>query len=92
MKHKEGVWIREPLSLLDKIAARAVELLKEEDDPQAEMRWAERRLFEANLYNGNPNLWHRGKKLHADRLPQCRPKKYAVGGSACVHVKASFSG
>ena len=29
--------------------------MKESDNPQAEMKWAEGRLLEANLYNGNPN-------------------------------------
>jgi hypothetical protein len=56
MTQNQRKWIREPLSLLDKIADRAAHLLmKESDDPQAEMRWAEDKLMEANLFNGNPD-------------------------------------
>ncbi len=36
------------------IARRALELLTESDDPQQEMRWAERRLWEAGLLNFDP--------------------------------------
>ena len=39
----------EAVAILDKIANRAAELLKESDDPQAEMRWAEDKLLEADL-------------------------------------------
>jgi len=46
---------RDPLSRLDKIANRAVELLKEEENPKRAMKWAENRLLEENLFNGNPN-------------------------------------
>jgi hypothetical protein len=46
---------REPLSLLDKVASRAAKLLAKSPDPQAEMRWAEGRLFEANLFGANPD-------------------------------------
>jgi hypothetical protein len=41
-------------ALLDKISSRAEALLKESPDPRQEMEWAENRLFEANLFSGNP--------------------------------------
>ena len=36
--------------LLDRIASRAAQLLKENEYPQAEMKWAEERLREAGLF------------------------------------------
>ncbi len=45
---------RQPQTILDKIARRAVFLLKESEDPQAEMNWAENRLLEADLLNWSP--------------------------------------
>ena len=36
--------------LLDRIARRAAQLLKESENPQAEMEWAEARLREAGLF------------------------------------------
>lgn len=38
---------------LDRIARRALFLLRRSEDPQAEMRWAERRLEEQDLWHGN---------------------------------------
>jgi hypothetical protein len=52
MKQYES--IRVPFSILDKVASRAAKLLKESPDPQAEMRWAEKRLEEAGLLNWSP--------------------------------------
>ncbi len=59
---KEKTLERQPQTLLDKIARRAVLLLKESEDPRAEMRWAESRLLEANLLNWSqqgesPQVW-----------------------------------
>ena len=39
---------------LDRIARRAEFLLRRSQDPQAEMAWAERRLFEQDLWHGEP--------------------------------------
>ena len=39
---------------LDKIARRALLLLKESDHPQREMQWAENRLWQEGLWQGNP--------------------------------------
>jgi len=41
---------------LDQISRHALVLLRQESQPQAQrsMRWAERRLSEANLWSGNP--------------------------------------
>ena len=46
---------REPLSILDKIASRAENLLKQSQDPQKEMQWAENRLLEADLLSSTPS-------------------------------------
>ena len=43
------------LDRLQKIADRALHLLKEEDNPELAMRWAEDHLREANLYNFPPH-------------------------------------
>jgi hypothetical protein len=40
---------------LDSIAKRAGFLLRRSSDPEAEMRWAEQRLFEANLLGFDPD-------------------------------------
>ena len=48
---------------LDRIAAKAAELLKQSPNPQREMTWAERRLEESSLFEGNrprtdnPSIW-----------------------------------
>ena len=39
---------------LDRVARRAEFLLRRSQDPQAEMAWAERRLFEQDLWHGEP--------------------------------------
>jgi len=40
--------------LLNKIGSRAEKLLRASPNPSQEMSWAENRLFEANLFQGNP--------------------------------------
>jgi hypothetical protein len=52
----------DPQAALDRVANRAAELLKESEDPQAEMHWAENRLFEAGLLpytpkRSSPQVW-----------------------------------
>ena len=47
---------------MNRIADRAVKLLEESENPRGEMRWAESRLMEANLFNfppyeDNPRKW-----------------------------------
>jgi hypothetical protein len=46
--------MRARLDRLDAIARRAEFLLRRSPDPQAEMRWAERRLEEQDLWHGSP--------------------------------------
>ena len=41
-------------AFLDRIARRAAKLLKDSPSPDQEMKWAENRLSEANLWEGNP--------------------------------------
>jgi hypothetical protein len=53
MTQNQGKRLRQ--LVLDKISDRAAELLKESENPQSEMRWAETRLMEANLYNYPPH-------------------------------------
>jgi hypothetical protein len=43
------------LARLSKISERAPSLLKESDDPKAEMDWALHRLEQRSLYLGNPS-------------------------------------
>jgi hypothetical protein len=61
-RSKETTPVRESQTILNRIAERAAFLLKESEDPQAEMHWAESRLLEANLLNWiqqgkSPQVW-----------------------------------
>lgn len=45
--------MRHTQARLDRIAHRALFLLRRSPDPQSEMRWGERRLEEQDLWHGN---------------------------------------
>lgn len=77
---------KERQALLNKLVSRAVELLKESDNPRQEMSWAEENLWEANLldrpapkYWNDPKMWanlvlEQNQSIQSESLPWMRER------------------